>query len=59
MIMRRTNLISRIQDSRDFPLTAHERRVRPDDNPVLLRVLDNLLLLAQWVELKVKTRCKF
>lgn len=46
------NLLGRSCDSRDVPLSAYERRVRLDEDVVLLAIVDDLLLLAQRVELR-------
>lgn len=46
------NLLGRGCDSRDVPLSAYERRVRLDEDVVLLAIVDDLLLLAQGVELR-------
>ncbi len=47
-----TNLLGCLGDSRDIPLSAHERCVRLDEDVVLLAIVDDLLLLAQGLELR-------
>ena len=50
--MWKTHLLRDLEDGRDVPLRPHERRVRLDEDAMLLAVVDDRLLLVQGLELR-------